>query len=59
MDANGGDHKVVVNRSVENMDFDVYNNKIFWIDESSKKVFFSVLNCYIASTVILNLNFIC
>lgn len=38
MDTDGNDHKVVINGSVEDMDFDVYNNKMFWIDEASKKV---------------------
>lgn len=38
MDADGNDHKVVINGSVEDMDFDVYNNKMYWIDEASKKV---------------------
>uniref|UniRef100_A0A8W8LAI7 EGF-like domain-containing protein n=1 Tax=Magallana gigas TaxID=29159 RepID=A0A8W8LAI7_MAGGI len=39
MDADGNDHKLVINGSVEDMDFDVYNNKMFWIDEASKKIF--------------------
>jgi hypothetical protein len=61
MDANGGDRKIVVNGSVENMDFDVYNNKIFWIDETSKKVFsiflifFALPSIYIATTDILSI----
>ena len=38
MDADGNNYALTINGSVEDMDFDVYNNKLFWIDEPSKKV---------------------